>query len=450
MRRNFVVALVVILIGSGGCDASPPLTKEADRPVIEARLEPHLERVQTTRDFRPEWTPGSTRECLGRLAFEVAGPIEWALDRLEKVEDNEYPLFSDGVPGDLRERAGYGKMKVMISQPATETTMHMHRDRYATAERGAGVEAWTKGIERRQARVEEAKARGARVGAIEGYMHDVESAREKLEIAKRRRVHNFGFENELATESGRGRVSVRTLMGGHIISFTAYINPIEGNPRRERSLAQIREDLRRVRVRAPGEVPEEPGVCLPGYFIADDGTGDYQVHASFRYVDRPNITYSIDTGYRPSAEAEGGIARPPPSNWRRVLSYPGVLLTLPEEDVQRRDLIPLRGFLAGGLSFDRTGMAITRKGEKRGDPSVQTYQLYGGMPGVQGVQVMPFIAVTMQAWPQHMYPQLKQGIPPLAESEQRFDALLRNLHFRHTTPEAPDYVRLLGDGGARE
>lgn len=450
MRKDIFVALVVISTSSSGCDASPPLTKEADRPVVEARLEPHLERVQTTRDFRPEWTPGSTRECLGRLAFEVAGPIEWALDRPEKVEDNEYPLFSDGVPGDLRERAGYGKMKVMISQPASMAAMEMHQARYSAADRGTSTAAWEGAVARARAEVEQARAEKAHELNIRRRERRAEEYEGMLEVARRRRIHSFGLPDELATENGEGRVSVRTLLGGHIISFTAYINPIEGNPRRERSLAQIREDLKRVRVRAPGEVPEEPGVCLPGYFIADDGTGDYQVHASFRYVDRPNITYSIDTGYRPPAEAEGGIARPPPSNWRRVLSYPGVLLTLPEEDVQRRDLIPLRGFLAGGLSFDRTGMAITRKGEKRGDPSVQTYQLYGGMPGVQGVQVMPFIAVTMQAWPQHMYPQLKQGIPPLAESEQRFDALLRNLHFRHTTPEAPDYVRLLGDGGARE
>ena len=413
--------------------------------MVEERLQPHLERARITRDFQPTWTPGSTRECLGRLAFEVAGPIEWALDPLEKVEHNEPPLFADGVPGDLRERGGYGFMKVMISQPATVATMEMHQDRYETADRGTSAEAWTKGIARREVRVAEARARGASALVIEGYENDVAAAKKKLEIAKRRRIHTFDLPGELSTEDGHGEVIVRTLLGGHVISFVSYINPIEGNPRRERALAQIRGDLKRLRVRAPGEVPDEPGVCFPGYFLADDGSGDYQVHASFRYVDRPNISYSIDTGYRPSAEAEGGIARPPPSNWRRVLAYPGVLLTLPEDDVERRDLISPTGFLAGGLSFDKTGIAITRRAEKRGDPSVQTYQLYGGMPGVQGVQVMPFIAVTMQAWPQHMYPQLKQGIPPLAESEQRFDALLRNLHFRHTTPEAPDYVRLLGE-----
>ncbi|MGY0611851.1 hypothetical protein [Luteimonas sp. A501] len=39
-------------------------------------------------------------------------------------------------------------------------------------------------------------------------------------------------------------------------------------------LADLRDVLSRFRTRAPGEVPEEPGVCLPHAFIADEGKGD--------------------------------------------------------------------------------------------------------------------------------------------------------------------------------
>jgi len=433
-----------LLVGPVACDASTPSSVPHSGPVVEERLQPHMQRLQTTRDFRPTWTPGSTRECLGRLVFEVDGPIEWALDPLRKVEDNEPPLFPDDVPGDRRERMGYGVMRVMVSQTATEEVMAMHRDRYQTADRGTSVAAWTRGVQKREAIVEEARARGDSELTVGWYELQVEEAKKKLETARNRRVHNFGFPGELATESGTGRLAVRTLLGGNVISLVAYVNSEEGNPLREEAMAKIRRDIKRMRLRAPGEVPDEPGVCFPGLFFADDGTTDYHAHASFRYVDRPNVAYSIDTGYRPVPEEGEGIAKQPISNWRQVLAYPGVLLTMPADDVQRRDVVKPGGILAGGLSFDKTGIAITRERDTKRDPSVRTYQLYAGMPGIEGVQAMPFVSMTMQGWSQQTYPQLKQQPPPLEESEKRFDAILHNLHLRHTTPEMPDYERLLG------
>ena len=439
-----LLIICALLLGPVACDASTPPSAPHSGPVVEERLQTHLPRLQTTRDFSPNWTPGSTRECLGRLVFEVDGPIEWALDPLRKVEDNEPPLFPDGVPGDRRERMGYGEMRVMVSQPATEAVMEMHRDRYQVADRGASVAAWTRGVQRREAAVDEARARGADEAIIRGREETVEEAKEELRIARNRRIHSFGLLGELATESGTGRLAVRALLDGHVISLVSDVNSEEGNPRREVAMANIRRDIKRMRLRAPGEVPDEPGVCFPGLFFPDDGSTDYHAHASFRYVDRPNVAYSIDTGYLTAPELEEGIAKTPISNWRRVLAYPGVLLTMPTDDVQRRDVVKPTGILAGGLSFDKTGIAVTREGETKRDPSVRTYQLYAGMPGIEGVQAMPFVAMTMQAWPQQTYPQLKQQPPALDESEKRFDAILHNLHLRHTTPEMPDYERLLG------
>ncbi|WP_313494827.1 T6SS immunity protein Tli4 family protein [Stenotrophomonas sp.] len=439
-----VLITLATLLGPAGCDASTPSSAPHSGPVVEERLQQHMPRLQTTRDFRPTWTPGSTRECLGRLVFEVDGPIEWALDPLRKVEDNEPPLFPDGVPGDRRERMGYGVMRVMVSQPATEEVMEMHRDRYQFADRGASVAAWTRTVAEDEAIVEEARARGDSELTVGWYELQVEESKKKLETARNRRIHNFGFPGELATESGTGRLAVRTLLGGNVISLVAYVNSEEGNPLREEAMAKIRRDIKRMRLRAPGEVPDEPGVCFPGLFFADDGTTDYHAHASFRYLDRPNVAYSIDTGYRPAPEEGEGIAKQPISNWRQVLAYPGVLLTMPADDVQRRDVVKPGGILAGGLSFDKTGIAITREGDTKRDPSVRTYQLYAGMPGIEGVQAMPFVSMTMQGWSQQTYPQLKQQPPPLEESEKRFDAILHNLHLRHTTPEMPDYERLLG------
>lgn len=377
-----LVLVSTLLVGPVACDASTPPSVPNSGSLVEERLQQHIPRLQTTRDFRPTWTPGSTRECLGRLVFEVDGPIEWALDPLRKVEDNEPPLFADRVPGDRRERMGYGVMRVMVSQPATEEVMEMHRDRYQFADRGASVAAWTRGVAEDEAELEAARARGEQEGVLRSYERSVREAKEKLKIARNRRIHNFGFPGELATESGTGRLAVRALLGGNVISLVSYVNSEEGNPLREEAMAKIRRDIKRMRLRAPGEVPDEPGVCFPGLFFADDGTTDYHAHASFRYVDRPNVAYSIDTGYRPAPEEGEGIAKQPISNWRQVLAYPGVLLTMPADDVQRRDVVKPGGILAGGLSFDKTGIAITREGETKRDPSVRTYQLYAGMPGI--------------------------------------------------------------------
>ncbi|WP_269792700.1 type VI secretion system tip protein TssI/VgrG [Stenotrophomonas sp. Iso1] len=323
--------------------------------------------------------------------------------------------------------------------------MEMHRDRHQFADRGVNVAAWTRAIKRNEAEVEAARTRGDAELTIGWYEDRVENSRKELRIAQNRRIHSFGLPDELATENGTGDLMIRTRMGGHIISFSGFLVSKEGDPHREMVLAQIRSDIKRMRLRAPGEIPDEPGVCFPGLFFADDGTGDYQAHASFRYVDRPNIAYSIDTGYVPAPEADGGVAFPPVSNWRRVLAYPGVLLTMPADNVIRRDVVRPTGILAGGLSFDKTGIAITRKGKSWREPNLRTYQLYSGMPGIAGVQAMPFVAMTIQSWSQQAYPQLQQQPPPMEESEKRFDAILHNMHLRHTTPEMPDYVRLLGE-----
>src|SRR5690606_18463441 len=125
-------------------------------------------------------------------------------------------------------------------------------------------------------------------------------SREKLENARHQKRLNFGMPDELSYDTGRGQIRIRFLMQGRIFTFVRNHRMLrDGDPRRDAMLAELRDVLSRFRTRAPGEVPEEPGVCLPYAFIADDGTGDYHTHASFRYPDRPGVVYSIDTGYRP-------------------------------------------------------------------------------------------------------------------------------------------------------
>lgn len=183
-------------------------------------------------------------------------------------------------------------------------------------------------------------------------------SRKKLENARHQKRLDFGMPDELSYDTGRGQIRIRFLMQGHIFTFVRN-HPMlrDGDPRRDAMLAELRDVLSRFRTRAPGEVPEEPGVCLPYAFIADDGTRDYHTHASFRYPDRPGVVYSIDTGYRPP-DGQRGVAQLPIPAPVRVLSYPAAITEVFRGRVRGVYPITPRGARIGPYSADQGGLSV--------------------------------------------------------------------------------------------
>jgi hypothetical protein len=78
--------------------------------------------LRKVRDFQPEIEPDARRECLGRLAFDVSGDVEWLLTgvlREDFLEDGvrfDWGLhFPDGVPMTRGESLTVGGLSYMNS-----------------------------------------------------------------------------------------------------------------------------------------------------------------------------------------------------------------------------------------------------------------------------------------------------------------------------------------------
>ncbi len=439
MKRACIVALLLASAQAGCQPASQTSPKPDTHPWLRPWMVGELQRV---RSYAPTPVAGMQRECLGRLAFEVRSGTEWAADRLEKIEDGEIVEFSDRLPGDRQERLAYGDLRIWVSGPATHADMEAAREQRAFSERGSGAEAWEKGIAEDEAELESVrKNRSEEVVAM--FERRLAESREKLENARHQKRLDFGMPDELSYDTGRGQIRIRFLMQGHIFTFVRNHSMLrDGDPRRDAMLAELRDVLSRFRTRAPDEVPEEPGVCLPYAFIADDGTGDYHTHASFRYPDRPGIVYSIDTGYRPPDGQRGAAQLPIPAPVR-VLSYPAAITEVFRGRV--RDVYPItpRGARIGPYSADQGGLSVNVA--KVGEPDIHTYTIFTGLQGIASLQTWPFIGIEANSYTRLQYDQLAENPPPQSETQARLDALLKSMHLRRTTVESPEFAEILDE-----
>jgi hypothetical protein len=68
--------------------------------------------------------------------------------------------------------------------------------------------------------------------------------------------------------------------------------------------------------------------------------------------------------------------------------------------------------------------------------------VYTGYGGWGGSAVLPAIVVDMRSFTKEQERALKKNPPPLDESLQRLDALLKSIRLRPTTPPMPELDRL--------
>lgn len=441
MRGAGFAAVLLLASAQAACT---PASHTSPKPDTHPWLRPWMvEELTRVRAYAPEAATDMQRECLGRLAFEVAPGTEWAVDRLEKIEDSEFVRFVDEVPGDRQERLAYGELSIWVSGPATQADMQARREQLDSWDEGSSAEAWERGsVARLEAQLEAAKLEGPDAPTFI-LQERLDEARAKLENARHRKRLDFGLSDELSYDDGYGEIRIRFLASGHIFTILRVHPRLrDGDPRRESMLAELRDVLSRFRARAPGEVPEEPGVCLPHAFIADDGTGDYHTHASFRYPDRPGVVYSIDTGYR-SPEGERGTAHRPMPAPVRVMSYPAMIVEVFRDRV--RDIYPItpRAARIGPYGADQGGVSVNVA--EVGEPDIHTYTIFTGLQGIAGLQTWPFIGVEVQSYTQLQYAQLAENPPPQEETQSRLDALLESMHLRRTSVEPPEFAEILDE-----
>lgn len=435
---KLIVAAALLAIGQSACGSDTQTTQRASAKSSDWKVE----QSEKVRSFKPLLQPGGRSECLGRLSFAVREDLEWAVDPLSKVEDAEPVRFEDGVAGEGLEHLAYGPLVIWVSQKAGAKDLQEYATRLASWIKDTSTDEWRQAIAADEVKLANARKEG-RTGTVFVMEERIAEARKRLGIAENRQKLQVGLDGAVTYDDGKGVIRTKFMLGDHIFTvLRTHPSLREGDPEREKMLAELRSILSRIRARAPGEVPSEPGVCLPYAFITDDGKGDYQAHATFRYADHPGVIYTIDTGLKRPADMAGTGILPTPAPVR-VYSY--LPATLADFSGQARQVKPLapRGADIGPYRSDQGGVSLNVA--KVGEPDVITYSIFTGVQGIDGWQTAPFIGVEMRSYTKMQYPQLPENPPPMAESQQRLDALLKSMHFRKTVPESEEFSRLLGE-----
>ena len=119
-------------------------------------------------------------------------------------------------------------------------------------------------------------------------------------------------ENTLVKVDDAG-VSIHALRAGRIYDYD-YSKYLDGSNKEKSPPPDLlaRQFLKNFRVRAPFEVPDEPGVCIPYGFIADDGKTQRRMGVTFRLKSHPEVEmfFMEKPGVKPhvgTPSAEGAI-----------------------------------------------------------------------------------------------------------------------------------------------
>ncbi len=122
---------------------------------------------------------------------------------------------------------------------------------------------------------------------IEEVKKEISELEEKIPLAKIYE-HNLGIPDAHILGSKNIPFHVLLWRNQRVYYFT-FSKPTENSAQR------IKELVARFRTRELYEVPDEPGICFPYGFIADDGKTAYELKNSLRFTRTPNVIFSLLT-----------------------------------------------------------------------------------------------------------------------------------------------------------
>ncbi|MCS0630453.1 T6SS immunity protein Tli4 family protein [Telluria mixta] len=388
---------------------------------------------------------GVSSECLGRMMFDVSGPVEWPL-----YYSHMYPkgIFSRSFSVNIRDpydRMRYGDTLIAVIASANGIA----KEKVFEATPRARVEALRKSIEEKHAYIARLKKPGEIKNANKDEIEDQLEEIKRLEtiIAKYGTDYEqfeTGLPNsegywtsEDSSEDQTERDSILrayVTRGDHIFVFESTTR-IKTPSDKETHKKKFSLMLSNFRTRAANEIPSERGVCIPFGFIQDSGDTPIEFKQTMRFPDAPGVFYTLSTGKVNArnikatpllAMAEAAISPPPPE--KPSDPVPKV--------VQR---IGPRIVKMGGLSASQGGVHL--KLDQPGGKGYEIYSVFTGYGGWLGTTVLPYILVNMRTMNKNLAPELKEIPPPFAVSKSRMDLVVKSMRWRPTTPPMPELTR---------
>jgi hypothetical protein len=436
---RMVSLILVLLFGCGRSEGQPGVAEKEVNPPTKKPNTADLVAI-TAPAYRS--SDGVRQECLGRLVFEVGGDVQWPTFYAGDI-DNFPRGFSPRVfnTSDIM-RFGNNQIAVLLAQ---------------NSERGESIKGDLPSVSLGQyeklileAKMLLEKVKGEKSPSKNHISNLEDSIENWIAAISEIKLETFPFDPGVPGGEGYGRTEAH---GGSRVDnysiYRAYIThgkyiyvfestrALGGKLNKEDHAKEFSAFLKNFRPRAENEVPSELGVCIPHGFIRDDGKTLSDIKQSYRYPDALGVLYTIHTGSYENSRGSTAL---------KSLSFAsvGTMGTAEDEEVQPfvTERLGPRAYKIGGISGLQGGVAV--KMAETGSTPYETYQVFTGYSGWPGAEALPFIFVELNTTTMNMAPELKENPPPFKQSMGRYEALLKSIRLRPTTPLMPD---LLGNVG---
>jgi hypothetical protein len=436
--------LIALLIGcnpSQGQGAAEQTPNDADKPSRPPSAQDMLE--ATAPGYKTP--PGMQQDCLGRLVFDVAQPVQWPTF----YKGDSSTLFNRSFSKKVFDRGDemrVGNTKVAVIGPADANIRKdvlsgtpwsriedLRNDVKRKFEYIGRLKKEKLPTEKKNKAVKDAEEK------IQGWEETIKEIQEKYAPFDPGLPNSEGYwtsKTEGSTEPDHYSIYRAFLMRGQYIYIFESDEKITKNMDKEKHKQQFVATLNKFRTRKPNEVPTELGVCIPHGFIPDDGKTITDIKQSLRWPDAPGVLYTIYTGNVDPRRLKATVLL------ASVRATVGAFGSQEEEEIKPHlsQRIGPRPYKIGGLTSEQGGFAL--KVNKPGQAPFEAYTVFTGYSGWLGTAVLPYILVDMRTHTKEQAPELKQNPPPFKQSMGRLEALLKGMRLRPTNPLMPDLANL--------
>ncbi|HGV0167418.1 TPA: T6SS immunity protein Tli4 family protein [Pseudomonas aeruginosa] len=246
--------------------------------------------LSTSMISRAEDISNKHQECLGRMTFEVPEEMEWATydaSRVGQISKGGGHNFTAEVTavGD-NGSYDYDQMTFYISDKV-ERERFDGASNYIKGTSRLYQKELIKKVKIKEWIINDLKERRYGNNDIEEVKKEISELEEKIPLAKIYE-HNLGIPDAHILGSKNIPFHVLLWRNQRVYYFT-FSKPNKNSAQR------IKDLVARFRTRELYEVPDEPGICFPYGFIADDGKTAYDLKNSLRFTRTPNVIFSLLT-----------------------------------------------------------------------------------------------------------------------------------------------------------
>ncbi len=436
--------LIVLLVASIGCNAS----KENDihKASVEDNEKPsrkptadEMLRAAGNGYISPA---GVSKECLGRLVFDVGEPPEWPTSIGKDATYIFSSKFSEDMY-DVGDKISIDNVDIAVIGPITSEPLERIRSGTPWAEiewHNEYIVGQTEYLKRLRGN------RGQSASTQREIRESEESLVQRKLVLKETKASyedvafsipdSEGFWRTTQSRKDWPRYSVyRAYLkrGDFVFVFESAVE-LTKEVTKENHKQRLVDLLNNFRPRKANEIPTDLGVCIPHGFIADKGELITDIKQSMRWPDAPGVLYSLRTANStPQNNKAAFITAIGTAMAAKTKSVDGVKPILTHQIGPRLTKI-------GGLPASQGGFAM--RIDERGKKPFEVYNVFTGYSGWWGVAVLPYISVEMSTRTMDQVSELKSNPPPFKQSMGRLEMLLRSTHIRPTNPLMPDFAAI--------